>query len=211
MSRRLPIIHKLRKICIICEGDEEVDYINRLIELKVWNEKYDVKLLNAGGNGNIAARYQDAFQSGDFDMVFAFVDTDRAPHDQYIDIKRKINDIYGIEKAADLVVIFGNPCTMQIIILHFADEKLNSHKKSENKEIIKKYTGIDSYNAKKAKREALFSLIDLENYEIMKERVRCLSCDDEVKNSSNFINLLNWLSDESEQWLEELEMKLDTI
>ena len=53
MSRRLPIIHKLRKICIICEGDEEVDYINRLIELKVWNEKYDVKLLNAGGNGNI--------------------------------------------------------------------------------------------------------------------------------------------------------------
>lgn len=100
---------------------------------------------------------------------------------------------------------------MQIIILHFADEKLNSHKKSENKEIIKKYTGIDSYNAKKAKREALFSLIDLENYEIMKERVRCLSCDDEVKNSSNFINLLNWLSNESEQWLEELEMKLDII
>lgn len=211
MSRRLPIVQKSRKICIICEGDEEVAYISKLIELRVWNKKYEVKLLNAEGNGNIAARYQDAFQSGDYDMVFAFVDTDRAPHDQYIDIKRKIDDIYGVEKAADSVVIFGNPCTMQIIILHFADEKLESHKKSDNKVIIKKYTGIDSYNAKKTKREALFSLIDLENYEVMKERIRSLSSDDEVKNSSNFINLLDWLSDESEQWLEELEMKLDIL
>lgn len=65
----------------MCEGDEEVDYLNRLKQLNVWHHKYDIILLNAEGNGNIAARYQDAFQSGDYDMVFAFIDTDRAPYD----------------------------------------------------------------------------------------------------------------------------------
>lgn len=93
--------------------------------------------------------------------------------------------------------------------MHFADEKLYSHKKSINRVIIEKYTGINSYNAKKVKREALFSLINLENYEIMKERIQCLSNNDNEKNSSNFINLLNWLSDENEQWIKDLEYKLD--
>ena len=211
MSRRLPIVFHARKICIICEGDEEVDYLSKLNELNVWNEKYQIHFINAEGNGNIAARYQDAFQNGDYDMVFAFIDTDRAPHDQYFEIKRKINDIYGIENTADLVVIFGNPCTMQIVILHFGDEKLESHKKSSNRIIIEKYTGIDSYNANKKKRQLLFELINKENYELMKSRVQKLSGDDTKKNSTNFIQLLNWLSDNDESWIFELEKKLDII
>lgn len=31
---------KGRKICIICEGDEEKDYINALISKNVFNDKY---------------------------------------------------------------------------------------------------------------------------------------------------------------------------
>ena len=42
MKSRLPSFVSKNKICIICEGDEEYDYLSRLNELGVWNEQYDV-------------------------------------------------------------------------------------------------------------------------------------------------------------------------
>ena len=39
MKSRLPAFLSKDKICIICEGDEEYDYLNRLKELRVWNEQ----------------------------------------------------------------------------------------------------------------------------------------------------------------------------
>lgn len=115
------------KICIICEGSEEYDYLNRLIQLGVWNNKYFINLVDAKGNGNIAARYQDKYQNGSYDLVFIFCDTDKKPYETYEDIKRKINDFHGVETAADEVVFFGNPCTMQIIIewtgIHLTTER----------------------------------------------------------------------------------------
>ena len=86
-----------------------------MISLGVWNEEYCFVLENAEGNGNIPARYQDKYQNGAYDLVSVFCDTDRKPYEQYVDIKRKINEFHGIENAADQVIIFGNPCTMQII------------------------------------------------------------------------------------------------
>lgn len=74
--------------------------------------------MNACGNGNIPARYQDRYQNGTDELVLIFCDTEKKPHEQYKDIKRKINDFRGVDNAADQVVIFGNPCTMQIIIKH---------------------------------------------------------------------------------------------
>ena len=61
-------------------------------ELKVWSEKYDILLVNACGNGNIPARYQDRYQNGSDEVVLVFGDTEKKPHGQYEDIKRKIND-----------------------------------------------------------------------------------------------------------------------
>ena len=66
MKSRLPAFLSKDKICIICEGDEEYDYLNRLKELRVWNEQYEVFLDNAAGNGNIPARYQDRYQNGSY-------------------------------------------------------------------------------------------------------------------------------------------------
>ena len=75
------------KICIICEGNEEYEYLKRLKDLKVWNEQYDISLVNAGGNGNIPARYQDRYQNGSDELVLVFCDTENKPHGQYEDIK----------------------------------------------------------------------------------------------------------------------------
>lgn len=49
MPNKLPKFLDNHKICIICEGNEEYEYLNRLKNLKVWNEQYDISLVNAGG------------------------------------------------------------------------------------------------------------------------------------------------------------------
>ena len=89
MPNKLPRFFDNHKICIICEGNEEYEYLNRLKNLKVWNEQYDISLVNAGGNGNIPARYQDRYQNGADKLVLVFCDTEKKPHEQYEDIKRK--------------------------------------------------------------------------------------------------------------------------
>ena len=43
-------------ICIICEGNEEFRYLERLKELGVWSEIYAVKLINAESIEKIAPR-----------------------------------------------------------------------------------------------------------------------------------------------------------
>lgn len=43
-----------------------------------------------------------------------FCDTEKKPHEQYQDIKRKIDVFHGVDHIAEEVIIFGNPCTMQI-------------------------------------------------------------------------------------------------
>ena len=53
MPNKLPKFLDNNKICIICEGNEEYEYLKRLKDLKVWNEQYAISLVNAGGNGNI--------------------------------------------------------------------------------------------------------------------------------------------------------------
>jgi len=123
-------------ICIICEGHEEYEYLMKLRSLGVWSEKYNIVPVNAEGNGNIPARYQDKFQNDSFEVVFAFCDTEKKPYEQYIDIKRKINDFHGVDNIADQIIIYANPCTMQIILSHFQDVKLMTASKRVNSKLI---------------------------------------------------------------------------
>lgn len=204
MSDRLPTFLCQRRICIICEGDEEYEYIEKLKSLHVWNSQYKILTVNAKGNGNIPARYQDKYQNGSYEAVFVFCDTDRKPYEQYEEIKSKINAIHGIDNAAERVVIFGNPCTMQIIILHWEDIILTSHKKNKNADTIQRNLGIKGYKAREDQRYQVFEQIDKQNYMLMKERVKKLSPNDIEIGSSNFITLIDNLSSSEDTWIDEL-------
>ena len=185
MQNKLPKFFDNHKICIICEGNEEYEYLNRLKNLKVWNEQYDISLVNAGGNGNIPARYQDRYQNGADELVLVFCDTEKKPHEQYEDIKRKINEFHGVDNAADEVIMFGNPCTMQIISKHWTDENLKSPAKPVNSPLIKKYTGV-------------------ENYKDMSKRVNKLDSDDTVTGSSNFGKFIKLFESDDSSWIEKI-------
>lgn len=209
MPNKLPKIFDKHKICIICEGNEEHEYLHRLKELKVWNEQYDILLVNACGNGNIPARYQDRYQNGSDEVVLVFCDTEKKPHEQYEDIKRKINEFHGVDNAADEVVIFGNPCTMQIITKHWTDENLKKPAKAVNAPLIKKYTGVENYKARADQIKEVMEHITAENYKDMRRRVKGLDSDDSVTGSSNFGKFLMWFESGDSGWIEEINNSLE--
>lgn len=112
MLNKLPKFFDKHKICIICEGNEEYEYLNRLKDLKVWNEQYEILLVNAGGNGNIPARYQDRYQNGADEVVFVFCDTEKKPHEQYMDMCQRVRDlesddsVIGSSNFANFIKLF---------------------------------------------------------------------------------------------------------
>lgn len=201
MGNRLPKIFTGSRICIICEGDEEYEYLEKLISLDVWSKEYCFQLENAGGNGNIPARYQDKYQNGAYDLVLVFCDTDRKPYEQYVDIKRKINEFHGVENAADKIMIYGNPCTMQIIIEHWGDVRLCSNNKKKNAPVIYDLTGIEGYKGRKEQRRKLFSQITKENYQKMRERIKQIPWDDTVERSTNIGRFLDYFSSDEGEWI----------
>lgn len=197
-----------KKICLICEGYEEFDYISKLLELKVWADVYDFSLVNAESNGNISARYQDKYQSDNYDIVLVLCDTDRKPHHDFELIRKKINDIFGIDNAADEVIIFVNPCTMQVELLHFENIKLRTQNKNKNASEIERLTGIQDYKAKEEQRKAMCNLITKENYEEMKKNLLSLATDYKIESSTNFGVFLKRFEDNKTNWIDEINKKL---
>lgn len=209
MTNRLPVFSDRRKICIICEGNEEYAYLDQLKSLHVWNEQYEISLDNAGGNGNIPARYQDRYQNGSYELVLIFCDTEKKPHEQYADIKRKVNEFHGVNHAAEAVMIFGNPCTMQIIIKHWADINLKSPAKPVNAPLMKEYTGVDNYKGRADQIKTIMTYITAENYADMRRRVDGLETVDTVAGSSNFGNFMKFFESEDSRWIDEINAELE--
>ena len=209
MTNKLPKFLDKHKICIICEGNEEYEYLNRLKELKVWNEQYDISLVNAEGNGNIPARYQDRYQNGAYEVVLVFCDTEKKPHEQYVDIKRKINEFHGVDSAADEVVIFANPCTMQIIIKHWTDENITSPAKKVNAPLIEKCTGVENYKGRADQIIRVMECVTVENYVDMCRRVDELDSDDSVGGSSNFGQFVKLFERDHSGWIEDISETLE--
>lgn len=209
MQNRLPAFLNICRVCIICEGDEEYDYLARLKDIGVWDSIYTVTLDNAGGNGNIPARYQDRYQNGSYDIILIFCDTERKPYEQYEDIKQKVNEFHSVENAAEKVIIFGNPCTLQIIVEHWTDVKLRTPAKKVNAEIIDKITGIKNYKGREDQRAELMRQITAENYRVMYERVRKMESIDTVVGSSNFDCLVDYLSSDDTTWVEQINAILE--
>lgn len=209
MTNRLPRVSDKHKICIICEGNEEYEYLNRLKDLKVWDEQYDFSLVNAGGNGNIPARYQDRYQNGSYEVILVFCDTEKKPYEQYEDIKRKINDFHGVPNAADEVVMFGNPCTMQIIAKHWTDENLRSPAKPVNAPLVKKYTGVENYKGRADQIKEVMKYVTEENYVDMRQRVSRLEKIDNLTGSSNFGKFIKLFESENSGWIDGINEKLE--
>lgn len=209
MQNRLPKLFDKHKICVICEGNEEYEYLERLKTLKVWDAQYEIILENAGGNGNVPARYQDSYQNGSYELTLVFCDTEKKPYEQYEDIKRKINEFHGTGNAADEVIMFANPCTMQIVAKHWTDILIKSPAKPVNAPLIEEYTGVKNYKGRADQIEVVMEHVTAENYADMRDRVCGLETRDTVVGSSNFGRFMELFESGDAGWIDEINDELE--
>ena len=176
----------------------------RLTKLSVWNEKYEFVLKNAHGESNIASLYESIFQNDSYEIVLVFCDTDRAPHKQYKLLKDKLCKFHGTKDGrmlTDNIIIFANPCTMQIILSHFGDVSLKKQSKKVNADIIEYYTKVKNYDAHIDQIKQICSRIYRRSYIIMKERVSKMDGSDTEPGNTNFINYLDKFESDNAEWL----------
>ena len=205
-----PPISYRHKVCVICEGLEDTEYFNRLLQLNVWRtDIYDFSPINAKSASNIFARYQDAYNNDAYEVILVFCDTDKAPYREYSLIKNKINGFHAKSKATDKVVIFANPCTMQIVLSHFGDADLKNQGKKTNGKIIEELTGAVGYDAHADQVRELCSKIFQRSYTEMRERVKTMDNGDEVSGSTNFIHFLDKFENEDVSWIKDIKEYLE--
>lgn len=153
------------------------------------------------------SRYQEKYQSDSYSLVLIFCDTDKGPSKQYMELKNGINEFHDADVADD-IIMFGNPCTMQIILSHFAEIKLISQSKIVNSKYIKEYAGVENYKATDEQRKELFGKIKRENYKIMKENIAKLSTKDNKVSSTNILNFFNNFENDDDSWIDIINNKL---
>ncbi len=172
------------------------------MQLGVWHPQYNIIAINAAGSGNLSARYQDRYQSAMYDMVLVFCDTEKKPYKVYTEVKNKINLFHGVDEAADHVVFFANPCTMQILVKHWSSDVLTTSAKKSNAPLIEQLTGIENYKGKQEQIRTMMSEhIDVQNYLEMKNRVQSLNTNYANCGSSNMRVLLEHLESEDTSWI----------
>lgn len=205
MRRTLPPVKSENRILVICEGSEEYDYFDSLIKCRLW--KHHIKLKNAESIDRIAPLYEYIYQNNNYKLVIIFCDTEKAPYTKFQAMKSKINAFHA-NHAADSIVFFANPCTMQIILSHFDKVSLKSNSKSDNANLIKKLAGIEEYKATEKQRKSLMNQIDRRNYLTMKENLKVLSTDYTVIPSTNVLILFSQLEKEDNKWWIDINKKI---
>ena len=207
----LPPLKDNKKIYIICEGSEEYDYLNRLKILNVWSDVYDITLRDAKGNGNLYPIYQNVYQKGNYDLVVIVCDTEKKPHEQFNDICCKVNSLHACELASQHVVMFTNPCTMQVILLHWdTSVRLQTPSKRRSATYIEKYTGIQDYSAKEFQRTQLVSNITKESYRNMMNGAKQLGMDAALINSTNLHVFFAQLEQPDTNWIDEINKLIES-
>ena len=208
MKRKLPPIKSENRILIICEGYEEFDYIQRLKKCDVWDKSISVEITNAKSIDNISALYSYKYRLGNYNLIVIFCDTEKYPYKQFLALKKKINDFHA-NRAADHIVFFANPCTLQIILSHFEKVRLTTNSKANNAPIIEKLTGIEDYRATESQRSALMKRITAENYTIMKKNISELNDTYTSIPSSNVLKLFYSLDNGDKAWIREINKKIE--
>ena len=208
---RPPLFTARHSLCVICEGYEEELYIRHLLSKDVWKKLYDFTIVNAKGEGNIPARYQFMINKNAYELVLVFCDTDHSPYTQYLDVKAKINSMHDGEDASSKVVIYANPCSMQIILLLFAVVSLKTQGKKTNAKVIEDLTGVKGYKANQEEHiKAICAKINRQSYVDMKERVADINNPDNVPGSTNFIEFLQRFESDNPEWVTEIRNSLDS-
>ena len=208
MSNRPTFLSK-HKVCVICEGLEEFLYFNRLLELNLWSTVYHFTPINAKGESNVFARFQDAYNNDNYEIVIIFCDTDKRPSEEYLKLKAKVNNFFDMRDAAQKLILWANPCSMQIILSHFGNVALSTQAKKTNAPIIEALTGVKDYDGHEKQVKSICNQIHRSSYGEMKERLRKEQYNDEETGSSNVVYFVELFERDDIDWIKDINRYLD--
>ncbi len=207
MPTRLPLslAKKRYSVLIICEGQEDKEYISRLVELGVFSSSLDITAMDAKGSSKIFSCFKNVLLVAPFyDLIVIFCDTEMPPYEEYTRQINKVNSLYEGKDVSSSVFYFVNPVTMQLVLLHKGEDKLTSSHKSEYADIVYKLFNVASYRAHISQVKEITSQINIDNYNLMKKRAASLySSDYHTPNSTNAIYLFNKLEKNDTKWIKE--------
>ena len=209
MSSR-PCIPTKLKVCVICEGKEEIRYFDRLSQLNVWSGKYQFVFKNAKSASKIFPMFQNEYQNDSHAAILIFCDTDKFPYKEFELLKLKMNNMFNSRTSViNKTIIFANPCTMQIILSHFGDVALTTQAKKTNGQHIKRLTGVENYDAHEEQIKTICSKITQSNYYEMKKRVETINHDYKTTPSTNIIEFLTHFENDDIKWIDSLNKSLN--
>lgn len=203
-------MRQIRKITVICEGAEEKEYLERLKSIGVFSSNYKFSFKNVNGITNIFPNYQEIYTMDMEDIVLIFCDTDKYPYKNYTKLKDQLIRYYGKKEIINDLVIFGNPNTMQIILLHFENIRLKSQSKNINYKEIERLLKIKGYKANKSQRKELFSKINKTNIKVLFKNLNTISDKDNIIGSTNFKKFLLLFKSKNTKWIDRINSKLES-
>lgn len=106
------------------------------------------------------------------------------------------------------MIIYANPCTMQIILSHFGEFFLKNQRKKTNADIIERLAEVKNYDAHEEQIRELCSKIFQRTYPDMRCRVEAIHNPDNVSGSTNFIVFLERFEQEETEWIDEIKSHL---
>ncbi len=132
------------KLHFVLEGYEE-EMLFEIIKKVGVKEGFDFSYVNAKSANNVAAYFNNAYTSDNYDYVYCVYDVDFAFDDEkkeYQKTREELKRILGNEKLVNMVSICTNPNILLVILLGFdsiKNIKTIHSSKNENTDIIKKY------------------------------------------------------------------------
>lgn len=202
------LIHQYR-ILVICEGDEEVMYLQALVDLGVFDPQYEIipKLAtltpgDSGGAGKVPMVFQYYWSTANYDAIYFMIDVDAEPHEAFESVKKNVNAI--MPRLFEKHVLYTNPCTLQLMVFHFEKTILPNQSKMNNSDTIKRiWPKIRKmYSAKHYQLEIMRSEFDKVNYSSMKSNFHSLDSGDVyTAPSSNLVAFFEHLENKDPSWL----------
>ena len=110
----------------------------------------------------------------------------------------------NVPNIADQLVMFVNPVTLQVVLLHYGEVKLNNVGKKTNAAIVEQMTGIKDYDAKEEQIIEMMNGIHFRSYQDFKNRLKTLPNNVEDSPSTNLLTFLERFASDDNSWIDDI-------
>ena len=202
-------------IKLILEGNEELAFFQILEEGSfIRSDLYRLSLQVAGGASKIPSLFNQAFQSGRYDVVLAVYDVDSFRTNEFANVQNKMKITLGSQEEVNRVSIWSNPTGLLLLLAPCSSEKLGPFGKSKKgcSPLVHKFypniaTKAKPYDAQEFQLEKIKEAFRFGQYNLdtLLQRMALYAQDIQNPPSTNILPLLEGLCSETTAWVKQFQ------